>query len=133
MTDQSKTELIGRITKLDEERRVVYGWASVVEENGQAVVDAQGDVITPDTLYEAAHGFVLDTRAGKVMHQGRRVADVVESLVFTKELQSALGLDLKKVGWFIGMKVRDEEVWKRVKNGELRAFSVGGTGVRAAL
>ena len=45
-------------------------------------------------------------------------------------MQKALGVDLGKVGWFIGLKIEDDGVWKRVKSGELAAFSFGGRGVR---
>lgn len=121
------------ITKLDEEQRIAYGWFSVIEEAGRPVVDSQGDVITEATLVKAVHEFVLDSRAGKLMHQGRRVADIVESVVLTKDLQNALGIDVGRVGWFGAMKFRDDKVWDRVKNGELRAFSIGGTGSRSML
>lgn len=118
------------ILKVDNEQRIAYGWASVIEENGKVVVDSQGDMIRESVLQKAAHDYVLDERAGKVMHKGKRIADVVESIVFTKELQKAIGIDLKKVGWFLAMKIRDESVWERVKSGELKAFSVGGLGRR---
>lgn len=120
----------GTITKVDDKLKIAYGWFSVIEENGQAVVDTQGDVITEPTLIKAVHGFILDSRAGKLMHNGQRVADVVDSIVFTSELQKALGIDLGKVGWFGGMKFRDDAIWQRVKSGELPAFSIGGYGKR---
>lgn len=122
-----------RIIKLDEEQRVVYGWASVVEEDGSPVVDSQGDVIAPATLAKAAHSFVADFRTGKVMHGGRRVADLVESVVFTEDLQKALGIRLGKVGWFVGFKVRDEATWERCKKGTLAGFSIGGVGLRVPI
>ena len=43
------------IAKLDEDKRQVFGWASVVTKNGQPVVDRQGDVIPVETLEEAAY------------------------------------------------------------------------------
>jgi len=36
-------------------------------------------------------------------------------------------------GWFIGMKITDDEVWKKVKAGEYQAFSIGGRGNRTEL
>lgn len=123
-------ELVGRVEKLDEEQKLASGWFSVIEEDGEPVIDKQGDVIEEATLLKAAHRFVLDVRAGKVMHRGRRVADLVDSLVFTRDIQKALGIDLHKVGWFGTMKVRDDAVWERIKSGELNAFSIGGTGRR---
>ena len=120
----------GTIEKLDSERRVAYGWATVIEKSGEPVVDSQGDMIDEATLLDMAHGFIADVRAGKVMHGGRRVADLVESMVFTTDLQKALGIDLGKVGWMIAMKVRDEATWEKVKSGQYPAFSIGGFGDR---
>lgn len=128
-----KVTLIGTITKVDKDRMIAYGWFSVIEIKGEAVVDAHGDVILEDTLIDAAHEFMMESRAGKVMHQGRRVADIVESVVFTKDLQKALGIDLGKVGWFGAMHFRDEKVWVKVKSGELSAFSIGGVARRTEI
>lgn len=123
--DQRATST-GAVLKLDEEKHIVWGWFSVIEEDGQAVIDKHGHIIEADVLQKAAHEFVLDSRAGKVMHNGTRVADVVDTIVFTKELQAALGIDLKKVGWFGGMQIRDPALWARVQKGDLPAFSIGG-------
>lgn len=125
----------GEISKLHEERRVAYGWFSVIEEDGRSLIDKQGDVIKADELVGAVHDFILNVRAGKVMHRGERVGDVVESLVLTKDVQKALGVELPngRVGWFGAIKFHNDDAWERVKSGELRAFSIGGTGVRRSM
>lgn len=125
-----KVEIESEIIKMDDEQQMVTGWASVIEKNGIPVVDHQDDIITVDELTKAAHNFMSDYRVGKAMHDGGKVGEVVESVVFTKELQKALGIDLGKVGWLIKVKVTNPKVWAQVKKGELKAFSVGGTGVR---
>jgi putative serine protease XkdF len=130
MSNDIGIDLGGEITKLDEDQRLVSGWFSVIEENGASVVDLQGDVIDEADLVKAAHQFNLDARRGQAMHKGSKVADVVESIVFTRELQKALGIDLGKVGWFATMKVHDDATWAAVKSGKLGAFSIGGRGVR---
>jgi hypothetical protein len=58
----------------------------------------------------------------------RKTASIVESFVATPEKLAAMGLpkDSAQTGWWIGMKVEDEDVWQRVKSGELKAFSLGG-------
>ncbi len=38
--------------------------------------------------------------------------------------------DFKGVAAWVGYKVHREDVWKRVKSGELRAFSIEGTAER---
>jgi len=115
--------------KVDPDKRLVFGWFSVVEEDGQMVVDKQGDVIEEGELETAAYRFVLEARDAGEMHK-RTVGRLVESVVFTKEKQELLGIDLGKVGWFGGFFVDDDEAWKRIKEGHLPAFSIGGTGRR---
>ncbi len=138
MPEQSAAHVHGTILKADDDQHLVWGWASVIEENGQAVVDSQGDVIGVQDLMDAAHGFMIDTRKGGIMHATRdgsaiKIGEVVESMVLTKDRQEALGIDLGKVGWLITMKVHDDAVWKAIKGGELRAFSIGGRGVRVPM
>lgn len=130
MPQEMEKRFSGEITKIDEDRHLVFGFFSVIEENGEVVVDKQGDIIDEETLEDAAYGFVMNARIAGEMHERRGVGDLVESIVFTKSKQKALGIDLKKVGWFGGFKITDEEVWKKIKSGEYPAFSIGGAGVR---
>ena len=121
------------VLKANDDERTVLGWASVIERDGQPVIDHQGDVIDEPTLVKAAHGFMSNYRVGKAMHDGQPVSDAVESMVFTRDLQKALGIDLGMVGWLVKFKVNDDEVWKKVKSGELRSFSIGGRGERTPI
>ncbi len=121
------------VLKVDADKKLVWGWASIIEVNGEPVVDHQGDMIDEETLVVAAHKFIADARKAKVMHDGDVIGEIVESLVFTKEIQKALGIDVGKVGWFICMKINNADVWKRVKDGELKAFSIGGVGERVEI
>lgn len=123
----------GKIVKMDSDQHLVYGWASIVEENGEPITDSHGDVIEPDELSKAAHYFVSEYRKGKVMHGGVAIGEIVESIVFSKDIQKALGINLNKIGWFIGLKVHDDEVWKQFKSGEFAMFSIGGHGEREEL
>lgn len=117
-----------KVEKLDEERRVAYGWASVIEEGGEEVVDYDREIITEDDLVSYVHKFKLGGYGGKVMHAGERVSELVESLVFTKDIQRALGIDLGKVGWWVGFQY-EPKTWSRVKSGELPMFSLRGVAV----
>lgn len=128
---QTPTEATAALVlKTDATQRMMWGWASVTTRGGQEVTDLQGDIIPTDVMQKAAHDF-MGQRVGKTMHRGRKTSVVVDSIVFTTELQKALGIDLGCEGWFVGVKVYDDDTWERVQRGELRAFSIGGTGVRA--
>lgn len=119
--------------KSDKEGRYVRGWASVVSINGEAVTDTQGDLITMAELRKAAHRFVTDARVAKAMHRGDQVGEVVESVIIDDEFAKATGMSTDKRGWWIGMAVNDDNIRKRVKAGELKAFSIGGRGKRKKL
>ena len=120
----------GKILKTDDEQRMVYGWASVVTENGEPVVDRQGDVIGAETLVKAVNEFMEHVRVGKAMHTGDQVGVVVHSLPITKEIGDSLGIQSDREGWVVAYKVFDDDVWAMVKSGELAAFSIGGRAIK---
>lgn len=123
----------GQILKADDEQRIVYGWASVITENGERVVDRQGDVIEADTLVKAVNDFMEHIRVGKTMHKGEQTGMVIHSLPITKEIGDSLGIQSDREGWVVAYKVYDEEVWNMVKSGELAAFSIGGRAIKEKL
>jgi hypothetical protein len=130
VSDMTKADIQGKILKVDDEQRMVFGWASVVTENGEMVVDRQGDMIEPDTLVKAVNEFMEHVRVGKAMHIGEQVGVVVHSLPITKEIGDALGIQSNREGWVVAYKVYDDAVWEMVKSGELAAFSIGGRALK---
>lgn len=121
------------ITKTDSKRMQVFGWANVaVKATGDVVVDLHDDEIAPEELELAAYRYVLRYREGGYDHTQMGVARLIESCFFSAEKLKALGLPDTSLplGWWIGFKVDDPEVWKRVESGELRSFSIGGNARR---
>ena len=121
------------ITKAKEDECLVSGWANIaVNADGSLPLDWQGDIIRPEVLEKAAINFMLEYRGSGVMHRGESQGVVVESIVFTKEKQCALGIPEGFVpeGWFITVKVMNPEVFQAVKDGKYRMFSIQGTGKR---
>ena len=119
----------------DDERREVYGWASVITNaDGSPVIDTQDDMISAAELEKAASHYVLKSRDGGVMHEETGVAKLIASLVTTPEIVKALFPAVYAgaipTGWVVGFRVTDEKVWKRVKSGELAGFSIHGVGDR---
>lgn len=119
-----------KVEKMNKEEQLVFGWFSVVEKGGAPLVDREGSVITPVELEKGAYGFVLNARIAGENHIRKGVGDLVESIVFTKEKQELLGIDLGKVGWWGGFKVTDAGVWKAITEGDYAMFSIGGKGTR---
>ncbi len=130
VSEMTKADIEGQILKADEEQRMVWGWASVVTEKGEPVVDRQGDVIEPETLVKAVNKFMEHVRVGKQMHDGGQIGVVVHSMPITKEIGDSLGIQSDREGWIVAFKVYDDDVWAKVKSGELAAFSIGGRAVK---
>jgi hypothetical protein len=124
------------VSKAIEDKRQVYGWASITEMDGQPVVDLQGDYITIEEVEKAAHKYISKSRKGGDMHvrigdDPKHVSDLIESVVITPEKKEALGLPPESpTGWWVGMQVHDEETWQLVKDGKRPMFSVHGSGRR---
>ncbi len=123
----------GIISK-DEDARVVTAWASVVEKDGELVEDHEGDVIFPEDLEHAAWEFVANVRKAGLNHERTEgIGGLVGSMVFTRELQKQLDIDLGQVGWLVQFHITDDDVWLRVKTGDLPMMSIHGQGERTAL
>ena len=116
----------GKILKLDEEQRILYGWASVSTFKGEFVVDLQGDVIMMDTLEKAVNNFMENVRVGKTMHVGDQTGVILHSFPLSKEIGEALGIQSDTEGWIVGFKVYDDDTWEGVKSGKYASFSIGG-------
>ena len=118
--------------KVDEAQQIVYGWAGqYLDEHGRLLEDLQGDMIDPAEVERAAYQYVLEKRESGVMHEGKTVGHIVASLVTTPDVVKAFFGDVKvPVGWLIGVKYPDKEVFKKVVSGELAMFSIQGNADR---
>jgi hypothetical protein len=125
-TKSDKTQEDFKILKLDEEQKIVYGWASVTTYKGELVVDRQGDIIRTETLHKAINEFMENVRVGKLMHSGEQVGQIIHSFPVTKDICAALGIQSDMEGWITGYKVYDDDLWNDVKSGKYGAFSIGG-------
>lgn len=124
----------GRISKMDDERRLVFGWAYITKTpQGEVIIDKQGDFVDDDwELETAAYEFVKSEGWGDEMHLDVPVSQVVESVVFTPEKLEKMGLPAGSLptGWWVGFQVNEDDVWAAVKNGTYTSFSIGGSGFR---
>jgi len=131
----------GTISKVDADKRLAFGWASLSKVNGEPYVDRQGDWIPIEVTEAAAYDYVRNSRVGGDMHRRagitkefgpHKVADLVESFVVTAEKLAKMGAPADAVpeGWWIGMKVHDDDTWDAIKTGKRTGFSVHGTGLR---
>lgn len=129
----------GRITfkikKLNEERRLVTAWASVVTEpDGKPVVDFEGDIIPIDELEKAFIEAFADggLKKGGVEHDEIGGVDIVQQFTFSNAEREALGFGKGEEGGIVKLRVNDDSIWARVKSGELSELSIAGEGERIA-
>ena len=121
------------VAKADDERHMVFGWASVATlADGTTGEDYQKDILDIDELEEAVYNYVLFFRDGGEMHQRRGVGVLVESVVFTPDKRKAMGIPDGTLpdGWWLGLKITDDDVWEKVKDGTYSMFSIEGEATR---
>lgn len=122
-----------KIAKSDDEKMLAFGWASVsMRVDGELIEDWQGDMIEPVELEDAVYEYVRLYGDGGEMHERGGVAVLVESVVFTEEKMAVMGIPAGTlpIGWWIGFKVLDEDVWEKVKDGTYPMFSIEGEAER---
>lgn len=113
------------IAKAIDDKQIVIGVVLQPE-----VVDAQGDIMSAAVIEKAAHKFLANynkaTKLGlqhKVFKGG--MFELVESYLAPMEM--AIGTLVVKAGsWIMAVKVLDADIWKAVKDGKIKGFSIGG-------
>ena len=98
------------IAKVDEEERMVYGFASTPD------LDSDGEIISLEGLRKALPEY-LQFPTLREMHQPKAAGTVKNT-----EIKA----DGKEKGLYIGAKVVAEDAWNLVKEGVYRGFSIGG-------
>ena len=98
--------IYAEILKVNEEKRMVYGYAST------EALDVQGEVVTKDAIAGALDEYMKFANV-REMHQPSAVG-------VTKKAE----IDNK--GLYIDVKVVDDAAWEKVKEGVYKGFSIGG-------
>jgi hypothetical protein len=88
---------------------------------------------TEETIKKLQQKFMLEKLLDKTnIEHGRRFLNgvsVVESWIVddpAKDKQQVFGMDYPKGTWMISMKIDDDAIWQKVKDGKLNGFSVQG-------
>tara|TARA_R110002072_G_scaffold128500_1_gene266291 strand:+ start:492 stop:1139 length:648 start_codon:yes stop_codon:yes gene_type:complete len=120
----------------DEEKRIVTGPAMIP--NQEIVrMDAEGKpyfvFFTSETIEKAQEVFAKygKTKATNFEHEESNLdgATVVESWIVKdpkNDKSNALGFDVPANTWMVSYKVDNDELWAKVKNGEVSGFSIEG-------
>lgn len=115
-----------------DERHICYGPAlipnkDIYRNNGEQEFYIN---FTEESIVKMSQDFMKEYRQKEVTLDHESEADevyIVESWLVEdpyKDKANALGFNVPKNTWMVGMKVNNIEVWDRVKAGELKGFSV---------
>jgi DNA adenine methylase len=95
------------------------------------VVDAQGDIYSAEEIRAAAHRFMEDFGGLGLMHRLRVNGQVKVLESFLAPTDFTIGeLAVRKGTWLLAVRVLSDELWERVKSGDLTGFSIGGSARR---
>ncbi|MFP2956554.1 XkdF-like putative serine protease domain-containing protein [Myxococcus sp. 1LA] len=94
-------------------------------------VDAQGDLYSAAEIRQAAHRFMEEFGGLGLMHQMRVNGHVKVLESYLAPVDFSLGeVPVRKGTWLLAVRVLSDELWGRVKDGQLTGFSIGGTARR---
>lgn len=124
------------LAKIDEEKRMLVSPALIPNKNIYRY-DAQTDqdyyvYFSKDTVRKASEMYLKHNNHHKATYQHQESVSgvlTVESWIkeddkFDKSL--AYGFELPVGTWFVKMKIENDEMWERIKSGELKGLSIEG-------
>ena len=90
------------------------------------VPDLQGDVISAEEIEDAAHDFMLVSQELGTDHtELQQGLAIVQSFIAPVNFTLG-GKKVVKGSWVIVVKVKDTEIWQKIKLGEFGGFSIQG-------
>lgn len=123
--ETSGKETACKVVKVDDALGLVIGYAVVCKVDGEDYYDSQGDHIPEESMVKAFLDFMKRSRVAKEMHEGDEVGSVVFGFPMTTDIAKALGVEVRKTGFLIGMQP-SSDVLAKFRSGEYTGFSIGG-------
>lgn len=130
----SEFNQIMNITKINDEKQIVYGKALVPDK-----VDSQGDIVSKEDIEEAAHNFLMNLQKAYVelLYKGVNKTNASQIGYMHRVFKGVGGfgyivesyIDLEG-SWVLAVKVTDSKIWSLIKEGKITGYSIGGTGRR---
>ncbi len=105
-----KAKIFVPIAKVDDDERMVYGYATT------EALDNQGEIIKIDAVKNALDEYMKFANV-REMHQPSAVGVCKMATVDSK-------------GLYVGIKVVDDSAWKKVKEEVYKGFSIGGSTIK---
>lgn len=109
----------------DEGQRTVFGIVLEPE-----TIDSQGDIYNAEEIEKTAWRFMERYQQFGLMHE-----EIVRSILPLESYCAPVdfeinGQKVKRGTWLLRVRVLDDEIWRKVRSGELTGFSIGGSAVR---
>jgi hypothetical protein len=102
-------------------------------ESGPLKPDTQGDIYSADDIRKAAHNWMEHHGKSDLEHSweslGKSKVRILESYLAPCDFELS-GYNIVKGTWMLALRIADDELWKAVKEGEIGAYSIGGTAMR---
>jgi hypothetical protein len=123
------------LATIDKEKKLLMGPALIPNKQIYRKNEKHGEFyiyFSEDTVRKASEMFFINSNQNAATYEHDAKIDgmtVVESWIIddTKSDKSRLyGFDLPKGTWMISMKVNNPDVWKKVKDGDVKGFSIEG-------
>lgn len=117
--------------QLQEEKRLLIGAALIPDKPIYRNIGGREFYIIfdKDTIERLSQNFLINDYQHNITEDHKRDVNdvvVVESWIKTSENDKSVGLGLDEpIGtWFISMKVNNDEIWEKVKDGTYKGFSI---------
>jgi hypothetical protein len=124
------------LKEVDTEKKILMGAALVPDKQiyrvNQKTKEEYYIYFSADTVRQASELFLMNSNQNNATYEHDKKLkgmSVVESWIIddSKSDKSRFyGFDLPKGTWMISMKVNNDEVWKDVKEGKVKGFSIEG-------
>jgi len=109
------------IFKSNEEEKLVTGIVLEPE-----TIDGQGEIISASEIRKTCFKFMQDFATLGLMHSMFPSSlKIIENYIAPVNFKID-GKEVKKGSWLITTKVLDDQIWKAVKSGELKGYSIQG-------
>lgn len=140
MADEIITSV--RVAKASKKLGLVYGYAVVSKvknektgefepfyDQGSLTAEDRAQHVPEPIALSASAEFMRGQRAIEEEHFGPKIGGmVVYGLYVDEEIAKSLGWEIKQTGFVVAVKPDDAAVLDRVESGELKGFSIFGSG-----
>jgi hypothetical protein len=123
------------LATIDKEKKLLMGPALIPNKQIYRKNEKHGEFyiyFSEDTVRKASEMFFINSNQSAATYEHDAKIDgmtVVESWIIDnpeKDKSAAYGFSLPKGTWMISMKVNNPDVWKKVKDGDVKGFSIEG-------